>query len=563
MYAIRDGYCLVGSYCALDGSLNPNNECQGCLASSNPKEWSPVRGGASCVDDVACTHTDVCVSGVCQGELYACEDNVACTNNVCLGDGGCDYPVQAGKCLIGGACYVEGQSDPGNSCRECRSASDQRAWTNDDSNSCSDGNFCTWRDRCDSGNCVGTTYSCDDNLHCTMDSCDGIGGCVNEVMPGFCLIDGICYDDEDTNPLNECEICHTQTSVAGWTAYDAAHSPTKHCDDGNEATSLEYCAFGACVGSRMPATASNYCAHDTDIFDSCPTESNYWYGQDAHYNVNLPILLVDANGVASDYTTGLTWWYSSTDSTYAGASSICHDLVVSGRSDWRLPSMIELATVIALWRGSTAWDGKGWNPKYNFNGLDIDAWTSTPSSIASGEYWAIFTTYSDGACADTVGWRCIWGARRTASVSMSNTICVSGGTFSKPAFAQTGPAAVTDFVHNLQWTATDASGTWGELLNYCEDLVLDGQDDWRLPSIKELWTLVDYSRTGPATYIPEFADTSSGWYFSASQCPGGDYTASFRSACAIDFDTGTMGQRLKSRIHKGRCVRSVAVPPLP
>jgi len=39
---------------------------------------------------------------------------------------------------------------------------------------------------------------------------------------------------------------------------------------------------------------------------------------------------------------------------------------------------------------------------------------------------------------------------------------------------------------------------WYEAQKYCVDLILQGHDDWRLPSIKELQSLVDLTRYRPA-----------------------------------------------------------------
>ncbi len=38
------------------------------------------------------------------------------------------------------------------------------------------------------------------------------------------------------------------------------------------------------------------------------------------------------------------------------------------------------------------------------------------------------------------------------------------------------------------------NGTWEEALAYCEGLTLGDHSDWRLPTIKELNSIVDYGR---------------------------------------------------------------------
>ena len=40
--------------------------------------------------------------------------------------------------------------------------------------------------------------------------------------------------------------------------------------------------------------------------------------------------------------------------------------------------------------------------------------------------------------------------------------------------------------------------TYDEALSYCKDLKLDGFDDWRLPTIKEFYTIVDLRVNRPA-----------------------------------------------------------------
>lgn len=52
-------------------------------------------------------------------------------------------------------------------------------------------------------------------------------------------------------------------------------------------------------------------------------------------------------------------------------------------------------------------------------------------------------------------------------------------------------------------------------IEYCEDLVLNGQDDWRLPNNKEMSSFMDESRAGPAwnvTVFPNFQGATGWWW---------------------------------------------------
>jgi hypothetical protein len=56
--------------------------------------------------------------------------------------------------------------------------------------------------------------------------------------------------------------------------------------------------------------------------------------------------------------------------------------------------------------------------------------------------------------------------------------------------------------------------TWNEAIEYCKNLRLAGYDDWRLPTVKELLTLVDYDRFNPAIN-PMFGGVAS-YYWSST-----------------------------------------------
>jgi Protein of unknown function (DUF1566) len=83
--------------------------------------------------------------------------------------------------------------------------------------------------------------------------------------------------------------------------------------------------------------------------------------------------------------------------------------------------------------------------------------------------------------------------------------------------------AVRDIDTGLIWTANNVGD--GRLqhkaaIKACVALTLGEQTDWRLPTIKELLTLVNYERVDPAIDIDAFPTCKPNWYWSSSPAVG-------------------------------------------
>jgi len=63
---------------------------------------------------------------------------------------------------------------------------------------------------------------------------------------------------------------------------------------------------------------------------------------------------------------------------------------------------------------------------------------------------------------------------------------------------------VTDSTNNIMWqdnyVAQPRTYQWAEGINMCEALSLGSYDNWRLPNINELRSIVSYSENNPAIY---------------------------------------------------------------
>ena len=90
---------------------------------------------------------------------------------------------------------------------------------------------------------------------------------------------------------------------------------------------------------------------------------------------------------------------------------------------------------------------------------------------------------------------------------------------------------VSDSETGLEWQdnsdTTSSTYTWQEAINHCETLTLDTHDDWRLPNVNELKTLVDRSKRNPAIRGNVFEYVQSSYYWSSTSYVGDEPTAWF------------------------------------
>lgn len=98
--------------------------------------------------------------------------------------------------------------------------------------------------------------------------------------------------------------------------------------------------------------------------------------------------------------------------------------------------------------------------------------------------------------------------------------------------------------------------TWQEALAWCENLTIEEKSDWRLPNIRELQSIVDWTRNNPALNPNfQYCDRWCRWHWSSTNIENG------YSAYTVNFDTGSPSAQIKTRPHNFRCVRGGNVIP--
>ncbi|XYH95066.1 DUF1566 domain-containing protein [Sorangium sp. So ce1128] len=96
---------------------------------------------------------------------------------------------------------------------------------------------------------------------------------------------------------------------------------------------------------------------------------------------------------------------------------------------------------------------------------------------------------------------------------------------------------------------------WSDALEHCEELTLAGKEDWRLSSAKELLSIVDDQRSGPAIDLEAFPETPSDPFWSST--PAID---SADNAILVNFSNGASQDHTVLDRRLARCVRSDQSP---
>jgi len=255
-------------------------------------------------------------------------------------------------------------------------------------------------------------------------------------------------------------------------------------------------------------------------------------GQDGNYQGATPAYRDNGDGTVSDLNTGLMWQQDpgekmSFDQAVAGAAT----LNLGGYSDWRLPTIKELYSLIlfdgtdvsACNSGACAAtpfiDTRYFNFEYGDTAAGervIDSQFATSSKYVSttmnGDETMFGVNFADGRIKG-------YGLAMRGSEKTFFVLYVRGNSnYGQNAFVEdpsTGSGrTVTDNATGLTWSQSDSGSgmNWESALAYCEGSTAAGFDDWRLPSAKELQSIVDYSRspdtTNSAAIDPIFSVTS-------------------------------------------------------
>lgn len=283
--------------------------------------------------------------------------------------------------------------------------------------------------------------------------------------------------------------------------------------------------------------------------------TSYQTGDDGTHQGTLKMSFTDnGDGTITDNVSGLVFQKclaglnsldcsgTATESIWTDAVSYCSSLSHAGKT-WRLPTIKELVSISDITKSAL-----------------ID--TGLFPSISNVNYWSI----TEISSTNTMGSSSSNYISNQSKILTNKIRCVSGISPQTQSFMDNGNGTVSDNLSGLVWqkcsaglgttlgdcsTGTFLQHTWSSAINYCENLDLGGQTDWRLPNIKELISLVDFSSSSLTSINDIFTNTKINFYLSSTTATIVDSTRVWR----VDFSYGRTDISSKTGKSYVRCVR--------
>ncbi|TGK29478.1 DUF1566 domain-containing protein [Leptospira gomenensis] len=221
----------------------------------------------------------------------------------------------------------------------------------------------------------------------------------------------------------------------------------------------------------------------------------------------------------------------------------------AGKTDWRIPTAKELASIIHYSN----------NPHVEtvqfpgmFTGNSYLSETTIPLSLSA---WSInFSPANLGINTNLkntpINLRCVSGNAAPATSYLDNSLTPPGTNLT-----------ILDRNTNLLWTkcslgqvGTSCLGAantsdWNGALSDCENLVLGGRNNWRLPNANELLSIVQFTTPGPSISSAFFPNTLTGAYWTSTTFDNDKSKAEL-----ISFNGGLLTSNDKSSMIYVRCV---------
>lgn len=305
--------------------------------------------------------------------------------------------------------------------------------------------------------------------------------------------------------------------------------------------------------NSLPDTGQTLCYNAT-VQQTCPVSG--FPNQDAELDSGIQLSQTDSSQTVTDSKTKLVHTKcalglsgsncttgSATTYNWINASTACTNHSLASKT-WRLPSIKEINYITNFGKDSPALD-----TAFFTNANYVNFWSSDSTDATNAWYSEIQSGYLNP---------------NQAKGTLFTAICVSGSSITPSTYTDNSDQTISDNMYKLDWTKCSAglSGsncstgsatnhTWAQSLQYCDNLTLAGKSDWRLPNIRELYSLVVISNT-PKINSSFFPNTPTVIrHFSSTTV-----TATPANAWGIDFSDGIQDNNVgKTTVGVTKCVR--------
>ncbi len=267
-----------------------------------------------------------------------------------------------------------------------------------------------------------------------------------------------------------------------------------------------------------------------------PQQGEPYYGQEPQFNLKNSSYTDNGDGTISDNITGLMWTKSpdingdnvidySDKISFSTAPVVAETLSIGEYDDWRVPSIKEIYSLMDF----TGKDPSGWSgsdvsqltPFIDDNYFDVGFGDeSAGERVIDGQYVTTskYVSTTMNGSETMFGLNLVDGRIKGYPTKESKryfAYFVRGNSeYGTNKFSDNGDGTITDSATGLMWSQDDSDTAlnWEESFDWVTQKNSEthlGQSDWRLATIKELQSILDYSRApktdGTAAINPLFS----------------------------------------------------------